>query len=418
MKATTVALAGLCATMAAASPLDKRALVTSYEIVTVTVTVTGYPPSETNAAASEAPATEVLTLTQTSAVAAQPTDANAGGFYTVSQSAQATEVNNAGQTGNADTWTNTWGAQASGVNNAGQTGNADTWTKSWGGRNWSGNWSGSRWSGSWGSQGGNSAVTSNVQNEVPAQPSSSDVPAVPSSADVPVQSSTDAAVPTTSMLIPSPASSSQGAVQQNGGGGGRPGSSRTLTISSQSAAATTTQTAESQPTSQPPSPAPTSISSDYQQGILDSHNIHRANHSVSNLVWSDNMASIAASIAASCVYAHNTAAGGGGYGQNIGAGAEPSDIPAMITNQMYNDEIGWYPGYGGEPSMNNFERWGHFSQIVWKSTTSVGCYTQYCPSGLANTGGGVSPYFTVCNYSPPGKSDLSLTHYNVTNKSQ
>ena len=116
------------------------------------------------------------------------------------------------------------------------------------------------------------------------------------------------------------------------------------------------------------------------------------------------MASIAAQIAASCVYAHETSTGGGGYGQNIGAGAAPADIPAMITNEMYNDEIGFYPGYGSEPDMSNFEKWGHYSQIVWKSTTAVGCATQYCPNGLANTGGDVSPYFTVCNYSPPGTS--------------
>jgi len=143
---------------------------------------------------------------------------------------------------------------------------------------------------------------------------------------------------------------------------------------------------------------------DYAQAILDQHNNHRANHSVPDLAWSDDMANIAAQIAASCVYEHNTDAGGGGYGQNIGAGADPSGVPAMITNEMYNDELDWYPlPYGvADPDMSNFENWGHMSQIVWKSSTSVGCATQYCPGGLANTGSGVSPYFTVCNYSPAG----------------
>lgn len=146
----------------------------------------------------------------------------------------------------------------------------------------------------------------------------------------------------------------------------------------------------------------TTVSSDYAQGILDSHNNHRANASVPALTWSDDLASIANTIGNSCKYAHDTSAGGGGYGQNIGAGAEPSAIPGMITNQMYNDEINYYPGYGGEPDMGNFEKWGHYSQIVWKSTTEVGCATVHCPNGLANTGGGVSPYFTVCNYKPAG----------------
>lgn len=58
--------------------------------------------------------------------------------------------------------------------------------------------------------------------------------------------------------------------------------------------------------------------------------------------------------------------------------------------------------YGSEPNMAQFEQWGHFSQIVWKDTKTVGCATVHCPNGLANTGSTVSPYFTVCNYGPPG----------------
>ncbi len=71
---------------------------------------------------------------------------------------------------------------------------------------------------------------------------------------------------------------------------------------------------------------------------------------------------------------------------------------------FYNGEVNYFNGlYGQEnPDFTNFEHWGHFSQIVWKSTTSVGCYTQYCSGGLANTGGDVPPYFTVCNYDGPG----------------
>ena len=144
------------------------------------------------------------------------------------------------------------------------------------------------------------------------------------------------------------------------------------------------------------------ISNDYVQGLLDAHNNHRQNHTVDDLVWSQDLADIAKQIGQSCVYAHDTKTGGGGYGQNIGAGAPDNETPKMITNAMYNDEIGYYPGYNGEPSMNAFEKWGHFSQIVWKSTKEVGCATVYCPGGLANTGSNVSPYFTVCNYRPVG----------------
>ena len=116
--------------------------------------------------------------------------------------------------------------------------------------------------------------------------------------------------------------------------------------------------------------------------------------------------------------------GGGGYGQNIGAGASPDGVPALITNEMYNNEIGFFPlPYGqSQPSMSNFDSWGHFSQIVWQSTTSVGCATVDCSArGLANTGSGVSPWFTVCNYKPAGTyspvdPQMALALLTITNR--
>lgn len=97
--------------------------------------------------------------------------------------------------------------------------------------------------------------------------------------------------------------------------------------------------------------------------------------------------------------------GGGGYGQNIGYGVDASNIGEMITNLMYNDEIEYFSGLYGEanPDMTNFEKWGHFSQIVWKGTTQVGCYTTVC-SSLGNVDGESNVPFTVCNYSPAGES--------------
>ena len=158
-----------------------------------------------------------------------------------------------------------------------------------------------------------------------------------------------------------------------------------------------------QPTTSAPAETPAGSISAYADPILQQHNKHRANHTVDDISWDENLANIAAEIASSCKYAHDTAAGGGGYGQNIGAGAPDDEIDKMITNQMYNDEMMLYPGYGAEPNLGNFERWGHFSQIVWKATTRVGCHTQYCPDGLEGVGSSVSPYFTVCNYQPAGK---------------
>ena len=53
-------------------------------------------------------------------------------------------------------------------------------------------------------------------------------------------------------------------------------------------------------------PSTDTASSTWVQAILDAHNGHRQNASVSALDWGDDLASTAQQIAASCVYEHNT----------------------------------------------------------------------------------------------------------------
>jgi hypothetical protein len=43
---------------------------------------------------------------------------------------------------------------------------------------------------------------------------------------------------------------------------------------------------------------------------------------------------------------------------------------------------------------------GHYTQLVWRGTTSVGCAIQKCTSGSPFSSG--TWYFAVCDYSPPG----------------
>lgn len=112
--------------------------------------------------------------------------------------------------------------------------------------------------------------------------------------------------------------------------------------------------------------------------------------------------------------------GGGGYGQNIAAGDAAGNITAILTNGFYNRELPVYPEFGtNSPNTTLFEEWGHFSQMVWNTTTTVGCYTAVCsppgestleckPDGtsylskLPCGNGGIPAVFTVCNYHPAG----------------
>ena len=102
--------------------------------------------------------------------------------------------------------------------------------------------------------------------------------------------------------------------------------------------------------------------------------------------------------------------GGGGYGQNIAMWGSTGDVSESgevafigqsITEMWYNGELELFNGYGqDQPDMSNFRQWGHFTQIVWKKTTSVGCHVQYCPPGTMSPNMGA--FFSVCNYFPPG----------------
>jgi uncharacterized protein YkwD len=149
-----------------------------------------------------------------------------------------------------------------------------------------------------------------------------------------------------------------------------------------------------------------------QVAAINSHNEHRSNHSAPEATWNERIAGYAANTAATCKYAHDMKQGDADYGQNIAmwglsSGAEKlGDVGAInmaITDMWYNGELGLFlPSYYGEdsPDMQNFEKWGHFSQLVWKKSTGVGCQAQFCPKGTMNDA--MDTWFMVCNYYPAG----------------
>ncbi|KAK6001368.1 hypothetical protein QM012_002699 [Aureobasidium pullulans] len=227
-------------------------------------------------------------------------------------------------------------------------------------------------------------------------PKSSSSPTKPSSSS----SSSSSHKPTSSSKI----STSVKATPTSKSSLSQPKSSSKSSSSLKSSSSTLTNNAKTSKQASSTVAAPSGKATTYQEIVLAHHNVHRANHSASDLVWDSQLAATAQQIAATCVYAHSMNVNGGGYGQNIAAGVEANNVSAVITELFYNGEVGYYNNLYGQanPDMTNFEKWGHFSQLVWKGTTKVGCATQYCSGGLANVGQYVAPYFTVCNYGAPG----------------
>ncbi|KAI9654141.1 MAG: hypothetical protein M1831_005495 [Alyxoria varia] len=157
------------------------------------------------------------------------------------------------------------------------------------------------------------------------------------------------------------------------------------------------------------------VCSNYTALTLLAHNVHRANHSAPALVWNNTLASHAKSWASKCTFSHadpeNLKTAAAGYGQNLAVG-NGIDIAKAVAGLWYNGEAPVFQSLGlfdllkgGDEDImgKKFEKWGHFSQVVWKGTKSVGCATVECPTmkgqGLEQMKGAK---FTVCDYYPAG----------------
>ena len=148
--------------------------------------------------------------------------------------------------------------------------------------------------------------------------------------------------------------------------------------------------------------AQTDTSSVTIQQILDAHNAYRSEVSAPALTWSGDLADYAQAWATelatnrSCNMQHR-----------------PNDENDS-WNQKYGENIYWGGGTNWSPTTldavadwgnekNDFDSntkeckdgatCGHYTQMVWKNTTMVGCGVAKCPDGNV---------IVVCNYDPAG----------------
>lgn len=131
------------------------------------------------------------------------------------------------------------------------------------------------------------------------------------------------------------------------------------------------------------------------QEILDVHNRYRAEVAVPPLQWSDSLAADAQS------WANYLASLGGlqlihsntpGQGENLAgrtSGAPNSHL--LMVEDLASERQFFAPGPFTSVVANG-QVIGHYTQMIWRSTTHVGC-------AIASGGGND---FLVCRYSPPG----------------
>ena len=132
--------------------------------------------------------------------------------------------------------------------------------------------------------------------------------------------------------------------------------------------------------------------STFQTSILNSTNYFRYLHPAQYLSHNASLASFAQSYSQKCKWQHNPDLGKVGYGENLARG--------------YGDTTSAVDAWGNEASLYSFsdssytgfsEETGHFTQLVWRGTTSVGCGWTDCAGK-----NGLDGVLLVCNYYPAG----------------
>ncbi|KAF4625774.1 hypothetical protein G7Y89_g12393 [Cudoniella acicularis] len=119
----------------------------------------------------------------------------------------------------------------------------------------------------------------------------------------------------------------------------------------------------------------------FKQNMVDGHNFYRSEHGSPPLVWNDTSAAYAQNWANPCVFKHS----GGPTGENLAAGgANP-----LVSVDMWGTERETYNW--DAPTYN------HFTAMVWKDTTTVGCARKQC-----NEENGTPGWYVVCEYYPEG----------------
>lgn len=124
------------------------------------------------------------------------------------------------------------------------------------------------------------------------------------------------------------------------------------------------------------------------QAVIDAHNRVRAQHCAPPLRWSPQLAQYAQKWANSlrddgCKFGHS----GGRYGENLAAGTAGT-LDAQSVTDMWYREIAKYSFGSGAFSMET----GHFTQVVWRGSTQLGCAVATCRN----------MDIWVCEYDPPG----------------
>jgi hypothetical protein len=138
-------------------------------------------------------------------------------------------------------------------------------------------------------------------------------------------------------------------------------------------------------------PAGAQMDPDNISELLAAHNAYRAPLGLAPLQWSGQLASQAQD------WAEHLADIGAlvhsGYGQNLAMASAGTETLTQLVDLWGSEQANFV--YGTFPDISTTGNWadvGHYSQMIWRATTHVGC------GGAEENGRDV----LVCDYDPPG----------------
>jgi pathogenesis-related protein 1 len=138
----------------------------------------------------------------------------------------------------------------------------------------------------------------------------------------------------------------------------------------------------------------------FQQVALDAHNEARAGEGkgLASLKWSANLQTDAQAWADQCKFDHSVPTG---QGQNLYMTSASTANPDNAVKAWMGEKADYTYGATGGTCAKD-KACGHYTQVIWSTTTEVGCGVKTC-GNITDQGKDVGPgTVLVCNYSPPG----------------